>query len=69
MVRSLSSNVESFGYEAGRSELWVGYRNTRGFYVYEGVPQAVYQALLAAPSKGRFLHRFVLEKFPFRQAP
>jgi len=67
MTQTLSSNLRAFGYVPERSELWVSYRNTPGYYIYEQVPDSVYAALLAARSKGRFMHAEVLDRFPFRQ--
>lgn len=67
MSHTLSSNVRSFGYDAVQQELWVAYRNTPGYYVYEGVPRVVHQALLAAESKGSFLHGNVLGRFSERR--
>ncbi len=67
MTHTLSSNVRSFGYGAEDAELWISYRNTPGFYIYEQVPPDVYAALLAAKSKGRFLHENVLGRFQHRQ--
>jgi hypothetical protein len=66
MTHSLSSNVRSFGYDEERQELWVGYKNTPGYYVYAGVQPVLHKALLAAESKGRFLHDNILGRFPHR---
>ncbi len=66
MTHTMSSNVRSFGYDFDRCELWVAYRNTPGFYVYADVPAVVHQALLAAESKGRFLHQQVLNRYQDR---
>lgn len=66
MTQTLSSNVREFGYDAERLELWVLYRNTPGHYVYEGVPADVFRGLLAASSKGRFLHQQVLDRYDER---
>jgi hypothetical protein len=67
MTQSLSSNVRSFGYDSELCELWVAYRNTPGFYIYEAVPADVYDALLSARSKGRFMHEHVLANYVHRQ--
>lgn len=60
MVRVVSSNLYAVYYQPdfGRLFVWFGGnektpRITR--YVYEGVGQGVYAALLSAPSKGQFL--------------
>lgn len=36
-------------------------------YEYRGVPESVYRALLAAPSKGKFLHQRVKWAYPYAQ--
>lgn len=69
MTHAMSSNVRSFGYDSERAELWVAYRNTPGCYVYEQVPALVHQSLLAADSKGRFLHENVLGRYQNRHVP
>lgn len=34
-------------------------------YAYEGVPAALYEAMLAAPSKGEFFNRNIRDAYPF----
>lgn len=53
----ISSNLAAVAYDAELGRLWVRFRNPgrkggRGYY--EGVPLPVYEALLSAPSKGRY---------------
>lgn len=67
MTHPLSTNVRCFGYDVDSGELWVAYKNTPGFYVYVNVPAVVHQGLLAAESKGRFLHEHVLSVYEERQ--
>lgn len=67
MTHTMSSNVRSFGYDFETGELWVAYRNTPGCYVYEQVPAVVHQALLAAESKGSFMHENVLGRYRERR--
>jgi hypothetical protein len=58
MVRTsvVSSVIMSAGYDSERSVLEIEFR--RGdVYEYFLVPESVFRALLAAPSKGRFLQR------------
>ena len=38
-----------------------------GVYAYYGVPRAVYDAFLAADSKGRFFHAHILERYRFKR--
>ena len=35
-------------------------------YLYSGVPAAVHQALLGAPSKGRYFNQTIRGRFPYR---
>jgi hypothetical protein len=42
---------------------------TRTVYLYFGVPPAVHQALLDAPSKGRYFNRAIRGRFPYRPVP
>jgi ADP-ribosylglycohydrolase len=39
-----------------------------GTYVYEQVPRAIWQALAAADSKGRFVNAVLKPYFPCREA-
>lgn len=61
-----SSNVAEIGYAGGR--LVVLFRGG-GLYVYDGVREQLYADLQVAPSKGRWLQRFVVgnKRFPFEK--
>ena len=63
MIRVVSSNVHSVGYE--NSILTIRFLNN---YVYEyyNVPEKIYIALLNAPSKGQFVH-YYLSRYPYRR--
>lgn len=65
MVPVLSSNVAAIGFDARTSTLFVRFHNGARVYRYRGVPAAVYQAFLAAPSKGRFLSQFIKGFYPY----
>ena len=39
---------------------------SRAVYLYFGVPATVYQALLDAPSKGRYFNQSIRGRFPYR---
>ena len=56
-----SSNVVAVGYE--NKNLYVNYR--RGFYVYKDVPKDVYERLLKAESKGKFMCSEVKGKYEY----
>ena len=57
-----STLMEAVGYEAATQELEVIF-TTGKTYRYVGVPRNVYAALLAAESKGRYLHENVLNVY------
>lgn len=44
------------------------FRETGKTYVYENVPRAVYDALLAAPSAGAFFNASIRECYGYREA-
>lgn len=52
-----SSNIEAVGYRD--RVLYVQFRNG-GFYRYADVSPQTHEALLAAPSKGTFLHKLIV---------
>jgi hypothetical protein len=39
---------------------------SQAVYLYSGVPAAVHQALLGAPSKGRYFNQTIRGRFPYR---
>jgi hypothetical protein len=41
---------------------------SRAVYLYFGVPAAVYEALLDAPSKGRYFNATIRGRYPYRHA-
>lgn len=58
-----SSNVVAVAYK--ESNLYVEYR--RGEYVYKNVPKKVYDGLLAAESKGKFMCAEVKGKYEYEK--
>lgn len=59
----VSSNVVAVGWSNNR--LYVDYK--RGSYVYKGVPQKVYNELLAAESKGKYMCSNVKGKYNYER--
>lgn len=53
-----SSNLDSVAYAADERELHVRFKSS-GYYIYSGVPEAVYIGLLNAASKGGYLDAHV----------
>lgn len=64
MIPVSSSDIASIGYE-GRT-LYIAF-NSGGVYSYAGVPEAVYRALMAAPSHGKYFHAHVKNTYPYRR--
>ena len=57
----IASTAASYiGYDDGRNELYVTWKGGSGAeYTYSGVSPQTYEALCAAPSKGKFLNRVI----------
>lgn len=53
-----STNIKAIGYDAATGLLVVRFAGGSA-YRYESVPQAVHDDLMAAPSKGGFVARYV----------
>jgi KTSC domain len=58
-----SSMITAVGYDATTAELEVVFTSGK-VYRYRGVPQHVYDALLAADSKGQFVRANVIDCYP-----
>jgi hypothetical protein len=59
-----STVLVTVGYDEARELLQVEFCG-RAIYQYFGVPAAVYQRLLGAPSKGSYFNQAVRGQFPF----
>lgn len=60
-----SSIIEAIQYNAESGTLHVQlFTNTLETYQYEGIPQALYESFINAPSPGRFFNQF-LRTLPF----
>lgn len=59
-----SSSLASVGYERGSRTLELEFRKG-GVYRYFEVPAALHEALLRAPSKGRFFAAELRNRFPY----
>jgi hypothetical protein len=62
-----SSTVAALSYDEARGILQLEFRS-RAIYRYFGVPAAVHQALLQAPSKGQYFNRVIRGHFPYALA-
>ena len=63
-VRVESAALRALVYDDVRGILQLEFR-TRAIYHYFGVPAAVYETLLSAPSKGSYFNRVIRGRFPY----
>lgn len=61
-----SSSLRSVGYDAATETLEVEFTGG-GVYEYRSVPEAVYQALLSAPSLGTYFHENIRDRYPYNK--
>lgn len=59
-----SSNIASIGYDEGSETLEVEFLNG-SVYQYYNVPQNMYDQLMQAGSKGRFLNTYIKNAYPY----
>lgn len=59
-----STNLESVGYDG--TNLFVRFKNG-SIYVYFHVPESLYQELLNAESKGKFLNKHIKRVFQYER--
>jgi hypothetical protein len=62
-----SSTLATLAYDEARKVLQLEFRS-RAIYCYFGVPARVYEALLAASSKGKYFNRAIRGIFPYSRA-
>jgi hypothetical protein len=63
LVTVESSMIQAVGYDAAAQELEVVF-NSGKTYRYTGVPQTIYDDLLAAESKGQYMRASVIGVYP-----
>lgn len=68
MIPVESSMIDSVGYDEETRCLQVVF-NTGKVYCYEDVPPEVFQGLLAAESKGRYMLAHIIDAYPYRRGP
>ena len=52
-----SSNINGVGYDERLKKLYIAFSS--GTYMYHDVPKEVYEDLMSAPSKGKFVHKSI----------
>jgi hypothetical protein len=58
MIPVVSSNVDAVGYDEGACALHIRFRDG-DTYVYQNVPRDVFDELMAADSKGKYVSRII----------
>lgn len=61
-----SSMVHAVGYDEESQILEVVF-NSGGIYRYFNVPEEIYEGLLEAESKGRYMHANVIDLYPYKR--
>jgi hypothetical protein len=61
-----SSTLRSAGYDAAKRTLEIEFQNSH-VYRYFGVPQSVYDSLIAASSKGQYFNQCIKGIFAFEK--
>lgn len=67
MVPVVSSNLKAVGYDPLSHELRIQFDS--GTWIYPNVPQQIFDALMQAPSKGKFLHSAIKPRYPGTKVP
>ena len=65
--RLRSSIIRDIDYDDSRSKLYITFVSGKT-YVYDGVPQATYQDLVSAASKGEFFNERIKGRYSFALA-
>ncbi len=61
-----SSDLKSVGYDPESQPLEIEFHGG-GVYRYDGVPEAVFDGLMSAPSKGKYFHAHIRGVFPYHR--
>lgn len=67
MPITTSSSIERVYYDAKQRTLKVRFRASGKTYIYEGVGEDVYDALMAADSMGAYFNANIRDRYPFRE--
>ncbi|HEV2163271.1 MAG TPA: KTSC domain-containing protein [Stellaceae bacterium] len=62
----ISGNIQAVGWDGTLSTLYVKFKAGTQ-YAYVGVPKNIFEALLKAPSKGKFFAKYIRDKYPTRR--
>jgi hypothetical protein len=62
-----SESIEAIGYDRPLRDLWVTFAQSSETYIYYPVPETVWDALLAADSKGTFVNMVLKPGYAVRR--
>ena len=62
-----SSALEQVSYDERADTLCATFRETGRTYIYQEVPQELYDGLIFADSLGRYFNTHIQGRFPFRE--
>ncbi|WP_293699850.1 MULTISPECIES: KTSC domain-containing protein [unclassified Sphingopyxis] len=65
---SQSSTIDRIAYDAAARTLSIAFYDS-GKYIYDGVPETLFEAFCRAGSAGAFFHERVRNRFRFRRDP
>lgn len=66
LTEVVSSNVKAIGYDSGT--LYVMF-NGGSVYAYKDVPPVIYESVMKADSKGRFVSQNIVKYFKYEKLP
>ena len=66
MVQVESEAIDEIDYDAAQATLFVRFPHG-GWYAYFAVSKRLYEAFVAAESKGRFFHEYIRDSYPYRK--
>jgi hypothetical protein len=62
-----SSAIEQVSYDEAAHTLCATFRDTGRTYLYQDVPQELYDGLIFAESLGGYFNAYIRDRFPFRE--
>jgi hypothetical protein len=67
MITVNSTNIDSVGYNADTQTLTVKFKGSGQLYEYLNVPQTLYESLMTAESKGKYINDNIRSQFTYRR--
>jgi uncharacterized protein YraI len=61
-----SEAIDEIDCDAGTSRMFVRFAHGE-WYTYFAVPASIYEAFIAAESRGRFFHEHIRDRYPYRR--